>query len=88
MTTITVECGNGGDWEWVRDQALWQIYIDNNITNYPYRVFSDKETAAHQAKVNFDREEDAFLFALLKPKYITREIALTTSRTLAPIKNG
>lgn len=78
MNSITVYCGNGGDWEYERDRVWWIIWIDKNIpgcwrigsgTEVGFKIIPHKD--ADKAIIEFDDPHHAVIFALKKPEYIT-----------------
>lgn len=77
MNKVTVYCGNGGDFEYERDRAWWEIWIDRNIpdcwrvsfyTTVGFKITPHKE--ADKAIIEFDNPHNATLFALKAPQYI------------------
>ena len=77
MNSVTVYCGNGGDYEYERDRAWWEIWIAQNIpgcwrvsfyTTIGFKVTPHKE--ANKAIIEFDDPHNATIFALKAPQWI------------------
>ena len=77
MNSVTVYCGNGGDWEYERDRVWWSIWIDRNIPECwkigssmtaGFKIIPHKD--ADKAIIEFDDPHNAVIFTLKKPEYI------------------
>jgi len=82
MNKVTVYCGNGGDYEYERDRAWWEIWISQNIPGCWRVDFNMRRTLgfkitphrdADKAIIQFDNPRNATLFALKAPEYIDTE---------------
>lgn len=77
MNTVTVYCGNGGDYEFECDRARWAGWIAQHIpgcwrvgfyTTEGFKIITHKE--ADKAIIHFDDPHNAILFALKAPQYM------------------
>ena len=70
MINVVKQCGNGGDWEWLRDQHYWIMWITANITDH-FSTGVDYTTPADKLVIRFSNDHDATAFMLIAPNYIT-----------------
>lgn len=70
---LTVICGDGGDWEWMRDKYLWTIWIKQNVTLDGFDMVSDMLCRADEARVIFNDPLYEIIFKLKAPQWISYE---------------
>lgn len=74
MNSVTVFCGNGGDYEYERDRARWELWINKHISGcwtvghvtVGFKIIPHRD--ADKAIIEFDVPDNATLFALKCPK--------------------
>lgn len=75
MISRIVECGNGGDYEWLRDAHYWTFFIEQRIPgsqrNKTFEICAHA-TDAMAAEIRFYNDRDFTYFALIAPEYITQ----------------
>ena len=69
MKNITVYCGNGGDYEFERDRALWRLWINENMPKaHPFVIKPHED--ADKAYIIFEAERWNDIFILQAPEFI------------------
>lgn len=71
MIDVIVKCGNGGDWEWMNEQAYWKMWISQNIPGVKFETRCSEECAADELCVSFEDPRYATMFSLKRPIYIS-----------------
>jgi hypothetical protein len=67
--SVTIICGNGGDYEYVRDAFYWEMWIKKNMGPISFRITPHKE--ADKGIVTFEDDSFDIIFRLkVPPTYI------------------
>ncbi len=60
---VDVYCGNGGDYEFMRDQHYWYVWIRHNMPDANVTI-TDHRSDCDKAHIWFNSSEDVFIFNL------------------------
>ena len=66
--SITIVCGNGGDFEYVRDVHYWQLWIKKHMGTISFQILPHKE--ADKGILIFEDNLFDTIFRLKAPQYI------------------
>lgn len=66
--SVTIICGNGGDYEYARDAYLWELWIKKHMGSISFRITPHNE--ADKGIVTFEDDLLDIVFRLKKPQYI------------------
>lgn len=69
FNTITVNCGNGGDYEFECDRYRWIQWIAFHISESGFSVDSPSGIKGDEALITFDNAQHLTWFILTKPTY-------------------
>lgn len=72
LKSITIYCGNGGDYEFERDRHWWRVWIEQNITQSPFVIKPHKD--GDKAILVFEADKWHYIFLLKAPEYMRPEL--------------
>lgn len=69
--SVTLICGNGGDYEYQRDAYYWDQWVRKNMGPITFRIIPHKD--ADKGILTFEDESLDIIFKLKAPQWISHK---------------